>query len=250
MVMSMFNISVFWASTLRDIRSDNPEHIWNSSILESFEELEQANRQWNEDAEIAFPYQIAHYTPADHLDGKFTSVTEYHAYRGFWSGSLWNKHRGGIIILNQALLARLDAAKSSHLRGDLEPADMIELRRRATLTIQAMIRDVFASVPFSVGDIPPYYTASLNCANSTTGLPKTVGPYFLVWPLTVILRCPIASEMQRSEARAALLRIGRQFGLSFAFKSAQNYSTTEEDASPAESMELLPDFFSRDTFAE
>ncbi|KAE9365196.1 hypothetical protein N431DRAFT_96771 [Stipitochalara longipes BDJ] len=249
MVMNMFHVSVFSANTLRDKRSGNLDHIWNNSILQNFEKLEQANCQWNEDARIAFPYRIAHHNSGDHRNVDSTSTIEYHTYRGFWSGALWNKHRGAIITLNQALLERLDAAKINAPDGDFTTTNMIELRHKATITIQTMIREVFASIPFSLGDIPPYNTDSLKCKSSTTGLPKSVGGYFLVWPLTVILRCPIASETQRNQARAALIRIGRQFGISHAIKSGQNYMTTADLAFDSR-MESLHDSFNRDILTQ
>jgi hypothetical protein len=231
MIMNMFNVSVFSATTHDDIRSGNPDRIWNTLILQDFEKLERDNRQWNEDAKIAFPYQTIKPTTGDHLDAELTFETQYHIYRGFWSEALWNKHRGGIIALNQALLARLDAAKSSCADEDFDTPDTIALRYKATHTIQAMIRDIFASIAFSFGDIPSY---------NTSGLPKSVAGYFLVWSLKIILRCPVASEQQRNLARASLLRIGKQFGISYAVKSAQDYMGMVENASRADSQTKSP----------
>lgn len=229
--MNMFNVSVFSANTFCDIRSGNLDRLWNISILQSFKDLENDNRRWVEDAGIAFPYRIVPCTPGDHVHSEFTSETEHHIYRGFWSEALWNKHRGAVITLNQALLARLDAVKSSHPDNDSETPDVMALRHKAKITIQTMIRDIFASVPFSLGDVPSHITA---------GLPKSVAGYFLVWTLKVILRCPFASEEEQHLARAALLRIGRQFGISYAVKSAQDYTMRSKNASPADSKTNIP----------
>jgi hypothetical protein len=231
MIMNMFNVSVFSATTHDDIRSGNPNRIWNTLVLQSFEKLERDNRQWNEDAKTAFPYQTIESTTGDHPDPELKFETPYHVYRGFWSEAMWNKHRGGVIALNQALLARFDAAKSSHVDEDLDTPDIIALRYKATQAIQTMIRDIFASIPFSFGDIPSY---------NTSGLPKSVAGYFLVWSLKIILICPIAYAQQRNLARAALLRIGKQFGLCYAVKSAQDYIGMVEDASQADSQTKSP----------
>jgi len=247
MVANVFNVSIFWADTIRDIRSDNLDRIWNKSILQSFEEYVQAHCQWNEDAKAAFPYQLTHLTSDDRLNEKSISAAEYHKYRGFWSGSLWNKHRSAIISLNHALLERLAAAKSNAVNMDFTTTNMIdELHHKATVTIQTMIRDIFASIPFCLGDIPPYTSVSPQCKSSATGPPKSVGGYLLIWPLIVILHCPIASETQRDQARAALIRIGRQFGIVSAIKWGQNYTTTAEDALlPDARIDVLPDSFNR-----
>jgi hypothetical protein len=244
MVMNMFNVSVFSANVFRDIRSGNPGCIWNLSILQSFKELEYAHRQWNEDAKMSFPYRIIPCAVGDNLDTNFTSEAEHHIYRGFWSEALWNKYRAAVITFNQALLARLDAAKASCPDENFETPDIMELRYQATLAIQVMVHDIFASIPFSLGDVPSYNYYNTTCpskSTASTGLPKSVGGYFLVWSLTVILRCSVASGEQRNTARAALVRIGRQFGISYAVKSAQNYMGTAENACPADSnTEPLP----------
>jgi hypothetical protein len=244
MVMNMFNVSVFSANAFRDIRSGNPGCIWNLSILQSFKELEYAHRQWNEDAKMSFPYRIIQCAVGDNLDTNFTPEAEHHIYRGFWSEALWNKYRAAVITFNQALLARLDAAKASRPDENFETPDIMELRYQATLAIQVMVHDIFASIPFSLGDVPSYNYYNTTCpskSTASTGLPKSVGGYFLVWSLTVILRCSVASGEQRNTARAALVRIGRQFGISYAVKSAQNYMGTAENACPADSnTEPLP----------
>ena len=240
MIINMFNVSVFSANTNHDIRSGHPDRIWNISVLQEFKKLQSDNCQWKEDARMVFPYKTIQCTAGDHLASEFTaSETQHHVYRGFWSEALWNKHRAGVIVLHQALLARLDAARPTH--GDSEAVDVAELRYRATLAIQVMIHDIFASIPFSLGDILSY---------KKTSLPKSVGGYFLVWTLMVILRCPVASEDQKNLARAALVRIGRQFGLCYAVKSAQYYMRTAENAFLADSkMDIAHGCFNPDILA-
>lgn len=210
----MFNVSFFSANTYHDIQSGILDRIWNTSVLQHFKKLENDNHQWDRDARIAIPYQTISCTVGNHPNPEFTLDHQHHIYRGFWSETLWNKHRSVIITLDQALLARLDAVRSDHRKPDFETSDIIELRYKVTHEIQIMIRDILASIAFSVGDIPSQFTVVM---------PKSVGGYFLIWTLKIILRCPVASEEQRDLARAALLRIGRQFGINYAVKSAEAY---------------------------
>jgi hypothetical protein len=226
----MFNVSLFSASAYHDIQSGILDRIWNTSILQHFKKFENDNHQWDSDSRIAIPYRTIACMVGDqpHPEGQ-----KHYIYRGFWSETLWNKHRSIIITLNQALLARLDVAKSGYRDEDFETNGMSELRYKAKREIQYMIGDILASTAFSLGDIPSQFTV---------GMPKSVGGYFLIWTLKVILRCPVASEEQRDLARAALLRIGRQFGISYAVKSAQVYMGMVDSPLPADSgTETPPD---------
>jgi len=221
MIMNMFSVSIFAANTYQDLQSRDSDRIWNNSILREFEKIDRQYHQWDADATTSFSYQTVQSSPGDELNSVFTtSEIRHHIYRGFWSASLWNKHRASRIILHQALLARLDAAKSNYTDEEFETLDMIHHRCKATLAIQVMIHDIFASIPWSLGDI----------TSSNTGS-KSIGGYFLVWALRVVLVCPIASEEQRNRARAALVRIGTQFGISHAMIATQIYSNTIESDS-------------------
>jgi hypothetical protein len=226
MIISMFHVSIFAANTYQDLQSRDSDRIWNNSILQEFEKIDRESHQWNADATISIPYQTVQSSPGDKVDSTFTtSEVQHHVYRGFWSASLWNKHRASRIVLHQALLARLDAAKSSYTDEDFESLAMIHHRCKATLAIQVMIHDIFASIPWSLGDIT---------SSSSIG-PKSIGGYFLVWALRVIVKCPVASEDQRNRARAALLRIGTQFGINHAVIETQVYTGTIKSAFPDDS---------------
>ncbi len=126
MIINMFHVSIFSAHTYRDIHSSNPDRIWNISILKDFEKLEDQFRQWNDNVTSSFPYQTIQSSTGDYLNSTFTtSETGRHIYRGFWSASLWNKHRAARIILYQALLARLDAAKTCYTEVESETLGVI-----------------------------------------------------------------------------------------------------------------------------
>jgi len=212
----MFQVSIFAANTYQDLRSRDPDRVWNNSILQEFERINRRYHQWTSDATISFPYEIVQSSPGDKLNSAFTtSEIQNHLYRGLWSFGLWNKHRASGIVLRQGLLARLDAVKSSYMDDEFKSLNMIHHRCKATFAIQVMIHDIFASIPFCLGNI-----------GSSNTEPKSVGGYFLVWALRVIVECPIASEDQRNRARATLVRIGKQFGINHAVIAAQVFSST------------------------
>lgn len=219
MIINMYRVSMFVATTYQDIDSGSADRIWNSSILQDFENLDFFYRQWKEDASISLPYQRNRPSWDERLTSlppTFGSAND--VYMGFWTTSLWNKHRASRIALHQALLARLDAAnvnRTSYPKEDLKLLDAVEYRFKSPLIIQAMIHDIFASISFSLGEIP---INSLNVSYQS----KSVGGYFLIWALQCIHRCPFASDEQAQRAKATLARIGRECGLSHATASAQD----------------------------
>jgi hypothetical protein len=126
-ILNMFNARFFSANAYHDIQSGIPDRIWNTSVLQRFKKLKNDNHQWDSDARITIPYQTTACIVGDH---PHPEGQKYHIYRGFWSETLWNKHRSVIIILNQTLLARLGAARSGHRNPNFETSDIIGLRTK------------------------------------------------------------------------------------------------------------------------
>jgi hypothetical protein len=126
-------------------------------------------------------------------------------YPSIWSAGVWNKHRATRILLHQALLENPDAAEFEHITSSNPEASLTLIRR--------LIGDIFDSIPFSLGDI----------ASSSDAAPKSVGGYFLVWTLRVVIRCPFATAEQQREAKAFLWRVGKQCGISLAASIAEIY---------------------------
>ncbi len=93
----MFNVSFFSANAYHDIETGIPHQIWNTSVLQQFKKLENDNHQWDGDARIAIPYQTTSYILDNH---PHPEGQKHHIYRGFWSETLWDKHRSVIITLN------------------------------------------------------------------------------------------------------------------------------------------------------
>ena len=162
---------------------------------QSFRKLEQQLCRWEEDASVCLG-------PRSSLQ---PMETQYCTYHSIWGAGLWNKHRATRIILHQGLLEDSDPARFDNITSPNPAASLVLIRR--------LIRDIFASVPYSLGDL----------ASSSDTAPKSVGGYFLVWALRVVVRCPFASAEQQRKARDFLWRVGKQCGISFAANFAETY---------------------------
>lgn len=208
MIINMFQVSRYVATLKAKSYMDRIEYHWDE-IVEDFQRIEDSFFQWNLQASHRYGFAQVE-TPRNTGDSKpFT----YHAYLGFWTLCLWNKQRAARILLHQSLLGALDALVSTS-EDDL--SKIYQCQRESSIsTMQTMAEFILASVPFSLGDVP--------LPPEIRG-PKSVGGYFLVWPLQVILQTPNLPESQRCLAKDALLRIGRQCGISYATIFAHKYS--------------------------
>ncbi|KUJ09759.1 uncharacterized protein LY89DRAFT_740831 [Mollisia scopiformis] len=217
MIINKLEISKFIANVDAKILSGQIQRHWDEILLE-FERLEGGLFHWNMRASQEFGFvQVQQPT---FIDDKKPFV--YHSYLGFWSLSLWNKHRAARILLHQTLLDGLDAMDSGRLSSINQDQKSI-----SKSVIKEMADFILLSIPFSLGDVP--LPPSLNG-------PKSVGGYFLVWSLQVLLRCPSVSDDQQNQAKNALLRIGRRCGLSYATIFAKKYG----NSSPTQIVKHVP----------
>ncbi|CZR63740.1 uncharacterized protein PAC_13637 [Phialocephala subalpina] len=210
MIINKFEVSKFVANVNAKIRSSQISRQWDG-IWQEFQRLENKFLVWDGEASQEFGF-VQIQQPSGAGDKTFV----YHSYLGFWTLSIWNKHRAARIILHQTLLEAIDASEYSCSGSDPGALDE-ELYASSKSIIQDMADFIFASIPFSLGDVP---------LPSTINGPKSVGGYFLVWVLQVILRCPFVTETQRHQARDALLRVGKQCGISYATIFAQQYGAS------------------------
>jgi hypothetical protein len=160
---------------------------------QSFRNLDEQFCQWEEDAFVCYGARSSlQYTE-----------TQYSVYPSIWSVGVWNKHRATRILLHQALLESPDAAEFDKTAPSSPEASLALVRR--------LIGDIFDSIPFSLGDIASCHDVA----------PKSVGGYFLVWALRVVIRCPFATAEQQREAKVFLWRVGKQCGISLAASIAE-----------------------------
>jgi hypothetical protein len=182
---------------------------------QSFRNLDDQFCQWEEDAFVC-------YGARSFLQ---STETQYTVYPSIWSAGVWNKHRATRILLHQALLENPDTAEFEHMTSSNPEVSLALIRR--------LIGDIFDSIPFSLGDI----------TSSSDAVPKSVGGYFLVWALRVVIRCPFATAEQQRKAKAFLWRVGKQCGISLAASIAETYMSKPKEellrASEAPHMNIL-----------
>ncbi len=115
-----------------------------------------------------------------------------------------SQHRAARIILHQRFLEVPLPTQSSREAPIYEHSAQRAVSQSIILDMTAAI---LASIPFSLGDME----------RKTKGaLPISIGGYFLVWSLQIILRCPFITIDQRMIARTSLEKIGRECGISYA----------------------------------
>ncbi|KAF8853862.1 hypothetical protein BDZ45DRAFT_62941 [Acephala macrosclerotiorum] len=210
MIINKFEVSKFVAYVNTKILSGQISRQWDG-IWQEFQRLENEFLIWDVEASQEFGF-VQVQRPSMTGDKPYV----YHSYLGFWILSIWNKHRAARTLLHQTLLEAIDAIEYTSLESSPFALNE-ELHASSKSIIQEMADFTFASIPFSLGDVP---------LPSTISGPKSVGGYFLVWVLQVILRCPFVSEAQRRQAKDALLRVGKQCGISYATIFAQQYGTS------------------------
>lgn len=133
-------------------------------------------------------------------------------YADIWSASLWNKCLALRILLHSALL-RVRRYLPSPLQDAVTEA---RLTSHSMSIIDQMVSEILASVPFSLGDVTNQGRSERERDRS-----RSLGAYYLIWPLQAILRCSFSSADQRTTTRTILLRIGKEFGVSYASQLAQ-----------------------------
>ncbi|KAK0105292.1 hypothetical protein ONS96_004688 [Cadophora gregata f. sp. sojae] len=204
MCLNMQHVSI-WVAEVNSVILAGHEQASYRDLLCEFSVLEKELCDWNEAAFVSMGYQ--------RVQSEDDSASFKHDnYPGFWTLSIWNKHRATRILLHQLLLELFQAVGKIQKLGDIDMRDFEEQELASRATIQEMTGDILSSAPFALGEmsVPP----------------KSIGGYFLVWSLQTILRCSFVSHEQRHEARAVLEKVGRQCGIKCATmiaKSSQQY---------------------------
>lgn len=125
--------------------------------------------------------------------------------------SLWNKHRAARILLHQKFLeatVSMNQRLNKRAWGDAQQA-------LSQAIVQEMATNIIARMPSAL---------SGHERNFHPAMPVSLGGYFVVWSLQVVLRCPFVSFKLQGEARKALEQVGRQCGISYATLCSQTYA--------------------------
>ncbi|PVH86275.1 hypothetical protein DL98DRAFT_11453 [Cadophora sp. DSE1049] len=188
MCLNMQHVSQ-WVAEVHSVILAGHAHSPYRDLLLAFTVLEKELCDWNDAASVSMSYQ--------RVRSKAASASIKHDnYSGFWTLSVWNKHRATRILLHQLLLELLQAVEG------IEDTDFFSIDQQQVDSQSVILEttaDILASAPFALGEM------SLP--------PKSVGGYFLVWSLQTILRCPFTTHQQHHEARAVLEKGGRQCGI-------------------------------------
>jgi hypothetical protein len=201
MILNTFEVSKFIARAKKTYSCGESSHEWFRLFYFQVQKLDLRLQAWERDA---FADLKSYNTSKPNEELSSTSQpTRKYPYPGPWTLSLWNKHRAARILLHQKFLEALEGSASSSNFQDMYKQE----RRLSQMLICDIAADLLASIPFSLA-YKDYICSSAE--------PKSVGGYFLIWSLQVILRCPYAKDTQRREAREALERVGRECGLKYA----------------------------------
>jgi hypothetical protein len=204
-----------------------------ASILAAALELDGAFLELFSSVPVAWKYEVVSTNSgAVNPELLFPGCATYHVYRDFGVAQIWNSMRACRILLNRAIRDVL-------LRGfAAKPPVFVELEytalfQTATDILFQLRNDILASVPQYLwyGESPPRWleselheTSSLassvigsrNLAIQPSGQtpsPRTLGGYFLLWPLYLVGAMEITTESLRLWIIKRLQFIGRSEGI-------------------------------------
>ena len=122
---------------------------------------------------------------------------------------VWNQYRCARIILHEVTLQILERSEfDNRIPGQTLTTKIIS----STQIITAMLSGICDSISFHQGNTDGQDTSWTRVSQ------KVLSGEHLLWPLSVVLRCPWSNGLQRDQARRTLELIGRELGISRASK--------------------------------
>ena len=176
-------------------------------------------QDWDAQASGKFKYVIM--KPAEILaseDGFFPGLSvPIHLYSSRTMAHLWNTHRCARKLLLQCLRKCVALIGDSPSTTILEPehTSNIHANVMAPETIQDLISDICASVPYSLGEVDRHG----NLQQFQSNWP--VGAFFLIWPLRVALNQGCARDDQKAWIIRQLEHIRNVYGIQGATNGVQ-----------------------------
>jgi len=131
-----------------------------------------------------------------------------HIYHSLWMANIWNWNRSSNILLQCSLLKCL--AKLSSISAKLPDHDTLEANAR--MTIQSMIRDICASIPFIMCDINGDGEPIKN-QQMAAPVGQNMAQLWLLWHFHTILRSGHALPKQMKIVGEVIPRIGHGKGI-------------------------------------
>lgn len=208
--------SQLWSSRNTDLQTPMGESL--PRLIESGKLLDSELTQWCQVIPIEWLPCMIHSATGE------TLIT----YRSVSVAILWNFYRSARSVILYAL-HRICQSLQSLATDSREQLITLSLQKLGGVSPEKSIRDLFGeickSIPFSLGDIDiqgkPIFSSQRNSQL------RAVQGYQLLWPLWHMTQCEFSSWEQRSQARAALQRLGSQFGIKLALVLANSIHNSQ-----------------------
>jgi len=185
------------ASTLKEVLS----------LVEATQRVDAALENWANTVPPTWGYTTVSFQPLmpEDLENAEEWQGPAHMYDDIFLANITNDYRVSRICCQSVLLG---AAKWLALSENDLSTDF--LAQAAKFTLQQMVDDICASVPFHT---KYHYRTQLGSGQDEAAA-EALGAYFLVWPLFVCLNSESIPKEQKAWVRGRLFYIGREFGLS------------------------------------
>ncbi|KAE9370036.1 hypothetical protein N431DRAFT_546040 [Stipitochalara longipes BDJ] len=178
-----------------------------TDIIAEMQIIEANHWSWAQDASDSWAY-ISVNGPNSNTALGASSDNLVHIYHSLWMANIWNWNRSSCILLQCSLLKCLE--KSSVIFGRLPDHDSLEANAR--MTIQTMIRDICASIPFIMCDINSEGEAIIS-QQTTTPVGQNMAQLWLLWHFHTVLRSGHLLPQQLKLIKDTIPRIGHGKGI-------------------------------------
>ena len=206
-----FQINKICARARSLLRSlDNLEGDLNR-ILDTIKEMHELDRiatTWRKGPEWA--YREIHYSSMDQDWSKFPGFPAYvQLHHDVWIAYEWNYHRTGRMIMHEHLMACLSRLQESH--SGINPLELASTEQASLAIIWSLANEILSTVPQSLGDID--HQGKFNQNPSNAPKVRSVGAYFLLWPIKMIKGLKHPTAEQKRIAQAVFERIREYTGM-------------------------------------
>lgn len=160
-----------------------------------------------EKGDKGFSARWQRYTTSTLPDDEANAPVEY--YKSVESAEVWNQHRCARICLHESLLelAEHSLTQRSSTIGGKTQHDLENIIAESTDIITQKLDDICGSIPFCLHRI------NTSGETSNDQSQRVCGGGALIWPLEVVLNCPLSSDSHRLLARETLREVGRSIGV-------------------------------------
>jgi hypothetical protein len=189
----------------------------STQLLNLLQEAEEVNaildRQYSADVTPMWRFRDITQPKDSHaptLPRPRTSYQPMHLYSNINTATRWNSIRTARIVLHQTILECFSYLGTFHAITNHTPQSWALFQsatyEKSTRTIDAMVADIIASVPYVIGEVDSQGRPLPQLAG------KVPGGIPLQWALWTSISCPFASRERNIQARMAMERLGSVLG--------------------------------------